>query len=65
MPLPVAMLVPSSAKLTLPPQQQTMQRPVVQQHPFTMIVAAPTGSCMSTWLKELLIRRDTMIIPPP
>ena len=42
-------------------QVETMPPPVVLQHPFTMMIAAPTGSGKSTWVKELLIRRNTMI----
>ena len=44
---------------------EDLNPPVVLQHPFTMIVAAPTGSGKSTWVKELLVRRNTMIKPPP
>ena len=45
-----------------PPQGETA---VVLQHPFTMLVTGPTGSGKSTWVKELLMRRDFMIRPSP
>ena len=35
------------------------------QHPFTMIVAGPTMSGKSTWIKELLLHNTALISPPP
>ena len=35
------------------------------QHPFTMIVAGPTMSGKSTWIKELLLHPPGPISPPP
>ncbi len=35
------------------------------QHPFTMVVAAPTGFGKSYWVNKLLEKQDEMIEPPP
>ena len=35
------------------------------QHPFTMIVAGPTMSGKTTWMKTLLLNKNNVIFPPP
>ena len=37
----------------------------VFRHPFTMLLAGPTCSGKTTWMKNLLQQAETMIIPPP
>ena len=37
----------------------------VFKHPFTAVVAGPTMSGKSTWVKQLLVNAATMISPPP
>jgi hypothetical protein len=67
---PAASQVPPAASQVLNATHAAMRHvqtvsPVVMQHPFTMIVAAATGSGKSTWVKELLLRKDVMIKPSP
>ena len=38
---------------------------VILQHPFTMLVAGPTGSGKTYWVNRLLQHRREMITPPP
>ena len=38
---------------------------VILQHPFTMLVAGPTGSGKTYWVTRLLQHRREMITPPP
>ena len=47
-----------------PPQQQQKDK-VILSHPFTMMLAGPTGSGKTFWMKQLLERSATMINPSP
>ena len=38
---------------------------IILQHPFTMLVAGPTGSGKTYWVNRLLQHRREMITPPP
>ena len=40
-------------------------RHVILQHPFTMLVAGPTGIGKTYWVNRLLQHRREMITPPP
>ena len=54
-----------------PPQSDIVEEPdsnketFAFQYPFTMIVAGPTMSGKSTWIKELLLHNTALISPPP
>ncbi|CAG2192770.1 unnamed protein product [Mytilus edulis] len=51
-----------------PPQKGNSQQPphdVILHHPFTMMLAGPTGSGKTFWMKTLLERARTMITPSP
>ncbi|CAG2214066.1 unnamed protein product [Mytilus edulis] len=51
-----------------PPQKGNSPQPphnVILHHPFTMMLAGPTGSGKTFWMKTLLERARTMITPSP
>ena len=51
-----------------PPQQSSLPPPsksFILQHPFTMMLAGPTGSGKTYWMKQLLERARIMIKPRP
>lgn len=45
--------------------RQDEKPPVVLQHPFTMLVVGPTGCGKTSWVQQLLMRKDTLMNPPP
>ncbi|VDI40628.1 Hypothetical predicted protein [Mytilus galloprovincialis] len=46
-----------------PPPQPTQK--LVLHHSFTMMLAGPTGSGKSFWMKSILEKAKTMIVPSP
>ncbi|KAK3106066.1 hypothetical protein FSP39_011921 [Pinctada imbricata] len=65
-PPPKEVLPPPPPKEALPPPPPPPPKESFKfQHPFTMIVAGPTMSGKTTWVKDLLILNQVMIKPSP
>jgi GTPase SAR1 family protein len=50
---------------TMPQQHPVTSQPIVLKHPFTKLIAGPTGCGKSTLVQRLLRNKESMFKPPP